>query len=478
MTRWLCVHLPFYRTERITRASPTTPGNPVAVVEMRGDSVMLVAASPSALSAGVRPGMTATAARSLVPTLRLTELSDEGETADFEALAAAMGRFTPRVCLDQPSAILLEISGCERLFGSESELERQAIACVGKLGYTTRTGLAANPTAAYALAIGGEAGQLEVAPVSALRLPDSDLQHLEALGVRTVGELCALPMESLPARFSGLLVKRLRQVSGDAVEDFPAFRQPEVLSERLDFIDPTERRDALMFAFRRVAVALEERLEALAAGALSFEATLRGTDGAPVTFSMVLSRPTRDSRSLASLLLGRLEGTDTGDRWFDGIEVRVPTLGPIHPPQRELFGERDLSGDRSVVALVDELTGRLGPSAVVSAEMTFDPRPERSFTYYPFAPSDGPAVQPAAVRPLTIFDPHKVSVECDEAGHPVRWHEGRRGSNLHAQPLERVHFGWWGGDAGERDYFAVQDEAGVRWWLMRRGGDWYIAGAF
>jgi hypothetical protein len=77
-----------------------------------------------------------------------------------------------------------------------------------------------------------------------------------------------------------------------------------------------------------------------------------------------------------------------------------------------------------------------------------------------------------------MFDPHRVSVECDEAGLPVRWEEGRRGSNLHAQPVERVHFGWWGGDGGERDYFAVQDDAGVRWWLMRRGGDWYIAGAF
>lgn len=77
-----------------------------------------------------------------------------------------------------------------------------------------------------------------------------------------------------------------------------------------------------------------------------------------------------------------------------------------------------------------------------------------------------------------MFDPHEVAVECDQGGRPVRWRDGRRTSSLVAQPVERVHFGWWTGDGAERDYFVVQDEAGARWWLMGRDDRWFIVGAF
>lgn len=438
--------------------------------------MLLLDASPAACNAGVRPGMTATAARSLVPSLALVEQNPEAELADFEALAAALGQFSPRVHLDLPRAILLDTSGCERLFGSETALAVQASASVERLGYTLRTGLAGNATAAYALALSG-AGQLDDAPVAALRVEASDLAHFAALGLRTIGQLTAQPLESLPSRFSNLLLTRLRELRGELPEEFPAFRQPEIVAESLQFEGPTDRHDTLLFALRRLAVALEERLTALAAGALALEVSLRASEGEPVKFALALTRPTRESRSLAALLLGRFESVDTGERWFEGIEARVPLLGTIQPPQRDLFSSRDHGADRALGELVDELTGRLGGNAVVRAELTHDPRPERAFAWQPFELGAAP-FRRAAPRPATMFEPHEVEVECDEAGKPLRWQNGGRSSSLIAQPVERVHFGWWIGDGAERDYFGVQDDAGARWWLMRRGDGWFIVGAF
>ncbi len=95
-------------------------------MDVSGDSVTLLAVSPLAVRAGVCAGMTATAARSLLPGLTLIQNNPDGERADFESLAAALGRFSPRLCTDAPRALLLEISGCVRLFGSESALAAQA----------------------------------------------------------------------------------------------------------------------------------------------------------------------------------------------------------------------------------------------------------------------------------------------------------------------------------------------------------------
>ena len=477
MTRWLCVHLPFFRTERISRASPTTPAKPLALVELRGDGVLLAAVSAEATAAGARPGMTATAARSLLPSLVLLEQDATAEAADLEALAAALGRFTPRVCLDRPQAVLLEITGCGRLFGSEAELAAQAQAAVQRLGYSLQTGVADNATAAYALALSG-APELQRVPVAALRVEPADLLHLHALGVRELGELLALPHEGLPSRFSAALVRRLRQLRGEVPENFPAYQPPQIITERLDFEGPTDRHDALLFALRRVAVALEERLAALAGGALSLEVCLRAGEGAEVSFALSLTRPTQDSRALAALLLGRFEGVETGGHWFEGLEVRVPSWGPLKAPQRNLFGERDPAAEGTFPLLLDELSGRLGHGAVLLAELTHDPRPERSFVLRPFAGAAAGVAPPDVPRPAAVFEPHEVTVTCNDAGLPMHWHDGRRGSRLLAWPLERVHFGWWQGDAGQRDYFRVQDESGAQWWLMRRESGWFIVGAF
>lgn len=447
------------------------------MVELRGDSLIVVAASAPALKAGVRPGMTATAGRSLIPALSLVEHKPAAEAADFEAIAAVLYQFTPRVFLDCPHAILLDVTGCERLFGSEDGLVAKTRGALERVGYFSVTGIGENATAAYTLALGGTQ-TLAQAPVDALRLEAKDNEHLAALGVRNVGELLALPLDGLPARFSDVLIARLRELRGATIEDFVAFQPPQVVRERLEFEGPTDRRDALMFSMQRIAVALEERLAALNAGALALEAVLRAHEGPPVTFSMPLGRPTRDSRSLATLLLGRLESVHTADQCFDGVEVSVPTYGPVKAPQRNLFSGQDAAQERSIAALVDELTGRLGPDAVARPELTADARPERSFVYRPFVGEGITAAAPQAPRPAVVFDAHEVVVRCDAAGKPVYWQHGRRESALVPAAAERVHFGWWRGDDAERDYYTVQDEAGARWWLERRGERWFIVGAF
>ncbi len=420
--------------------------------------------------------MTLTEARALVPGLAASMLDEQAQARALETLALVCQQFTPRVMVDAPQAILLDITGCERVHGGEVALVENVQATFRRLGYSSVTALADNATAAYARAL-GDNRKPESLPLEALRLESALVATLRALGVCRLGELLALPAESLPARFGDALVSRLRQFRGELEEDFEVYRLPEVPSERLDFTDPTGRRDALLFALRRAATGLSEQLNALGCGALRLEVSMRASEGAPLKFSVDLSRPAQDSRSLAAVLLGRFETLDTGEAWFEGLELSAPSRAQVVGRQRDLFAQAEPAHEAGFIELVDELVGRLGVNAVSRAELTPDPRPERSYRYVTFDTTQAAQVQVAPGRALTFFEPHPVELDLDEQGLPSRWHEGRRSRSLTCvRGPERVDFAWWEGGK-ERDYFEVEDEEGARYWLFTQDGRWLMTGA-
>ena len=118
---------------------------------------------------------------------------------------------------------------------------------------------------------------------------------------------------------------------------------------------PTSRRDSLMFILRAGANCLAQRLEVLACGARQLVAALHATEGEPVVFTIDTSRPTADAKGIATLLLARFERIDTGERWFEALELRAPSHEPIKPAQQVVR-----SPGRRLDGLLDELTGRLG----------------------------------------------------------------------------------------------------------------------
>jgi protein ImuB len=56
---------------------------------------------------------------------------------------------------------------------------------------------------------GEEAVALSPLPVSALRLPPTALERLEALGLFAIGDVLKLPRETLASRFGEILPRRL-----------------------------------------------------------------------------------------------------------------------------------------------------------------------------------------------------------------------------------------------------------------------------
>ena len=459
----------------------------LAVVSMQGQSATVIAASAAAQAGGVREGMTVSAARAILPTLRTLPLDDEADARTLDSLAGFAYRFAPRVMLAPPQTLVVDLTGCERLYVSEEALLIKVREGFGRLGFSARVALADNATGAITLALGANTqatlalpgqtpGALRDVPLAALRLEPRTLRRLSELGLERVGELLDIPAETLPSRFGDDIVERIRQLHGEIEESFEAWRPAQTIRERLDFTGPTNRHDAITFALRQAATFLSERLQAASAGATRLEVQILASEGEPVKFQLELTRPTDEVKSLAALLLGRFETVDLGERWYEGVEISAPTHQPVSGRQIDLFRTDSPVHDSGFIGLIDELTGKLGRSKVVRAELLDDPRPERAFRYVPFDGEGRPAAKELARRPIRSTTTREVRIEADGQGHPARW-DGASVESV-AGP-ERIVFGWWDKDDGcERDYYEVEDRQGGRFRVYSENGHWHIDGAF
>jgi protein ImuB len=212
-------------------------------------------------------------------------------------------------------------------------------------------------------------------------------------------------------------------------------------------------------------------------------------DGVKQIVRIGTARATRDGAHLLRLMKPRIETIDPGF----GIERirlvadRVEPLGP-QPIAGILTGEQ---AEPDLVPLIDQLAGRLGRRLYRIGAVESDV-PERSVRRV--GPLDAPAGWPQWPRPVRLLSPPErldnvMALLPDQPPRRFTW-RGRAYRVRQADGPERIHGEWWKRRAeaeAVRDYFQVEDEAGQRFWLFRRGdgedprsGDlsWYLHGVF
>ncbi|MCA8917517.1 MAG: error-prone DNA polymerase [Planctomycetes bacterium] len=478
MARVLCVALPWFRTERLTRSLDAPQEPELAVVIRRSNTLVITGVSKPAWRVGIRDGMTLAQARALFPKLEVAYQNDEGETSTLESLAAFAYSFTPDVRLWAPNVLLLDITGCERLYGSEEALMGKIAAGLRRLGFAAHMAVADNATAALTLAMVNEAAVTmpehgdEVfteVPLQALRLETRTERELGDLGVTRIGQLLALPSNTLPHRFGDDVVTRVRQLRGELTEDFQAWKPVQHIRERLDFTGPTNQFTSLLFMIRQGANYLSERLAAAASGARRLEARFVCTDGDDLAFALDTARPTADAKGLAALLTSRFERLDTGERWFEAFELIAPSHEPLQQQQRDLFASEGGVTSSDFLGLIDELTGRLGKEAVARAVLTDDPSPRTSFRYVPFeSAEEGSGRPPIPGRPPHIDRSGYVSIACGLNELPAWWDFGEPGVVRVVAGPERLTTG------EPTDFFEVEIPDGSRHWISFTPGQWWV----
>jgi protein ImuB len=370
----------------------------------------------------------------------------------LEALAGWACRFTPKVSLEPPAALLAEVQGSLRLYGGKRELLRQLEAGVAELGFDAAIGVAATARAALWSARGG-GGRLETLPVEAMGF---DTGFLKSLGIATVGELLRLPREGLARRCGPALLVELDRAFGRAEEPRVFFTPPARFAARLALPAEVSHAEGLLFPARRLLAQLAGLLEARHAGVREFTLTLFPQQA---EIRVGLASPTRDAKRMADLLRERL-GRESLAQPVEAVALEAESFTPLGGRTGGMFG--DAAGEAEDWGrLLERLRARLGTAAVHGITPCPDHRPEYAWRSVEPGEWDPREFKERGPRPVWLLEPRRLELApgCLLSGP------------------ERIECGWWDGDDARRDYFIARLQDGCGW-VYREDGAWYLHGLF
>ena len=182
---------------------------------------------PAAATAGIAPGMALNSALALLPELQVLARDERRERELLQALAEWAVRFTPRVSLEPPDAVLLEVRGSLRLFGGVRSLCARLRAELQAAGLEPCLALDADATSvALARAFGHR--KLPCAAEKSSREhwrhcrspapagPDAVLKRLRRWACGRSAIACRLPRDGFARRFEPRMLDMLDRAVGAA----------------------------------------------------------------------------------------------------------------------------------------------------------------------------------------------------------------------------------------------------------------------
>jgi protein ImuB len=467
----------------------------------------LAALNPAAQALSLRLGQAHADACALAPSLK-SEPVKPGQAQDaLRRLALWAQRYGPLVALDEGplgesysglEGLWIETTGADHLFGGEAALLADLTERLARAGAMAQVGLAGTPGAAWALARfaapnaaiaapGAEADALAPLPVEALRLSPAAVQLLGRFGVRRIGDLYALPRAGLARRFRGeagmQVITRLDQALGRLPEPLVGEIAPAAYFAHRVFAEPILHTEGVAQWGARLVTELCAKLEGEGLGARRIVLTGFRTDGRTTWFSAALGMASRDPDHLIRLLRERGWARLEVGFGLDALRLSAPVTEALTPSQISLATRRtaDPETHRTIAALIDRLTARLGEAAVLRPVWRESWTPERAEGLAPYAaaPPKASARMPTdQARPILLFTPPEPIEAVAELpdGAPARFTWRRVSRRVaRASGPERLAPEWWrrasarARPAAVRDYYRLEDEDGGRYWVFREG---------
>ena len=518
----------------------------VALTSRQANRELVVAVCAAARAQGVRPGMTVAHARALLvgqpaghgtPAMpgacRIEPLQPALDRQALDALAQWALRFSPMVqvdpvCSPAQGGLLMDITGCQRLFGGEENLLHQLRQALRRLGFTVRVVSAGTIGCAWAMAHygqqpeqcipdGAEAQAVAPLPAAALRLEEATVKALGEVGLRGIGQILPLSARSLRERFGPELPRRIDQALGRAWEAVEPVGQVSTPRALLELAGPVRDLEALKLGAQHLLGKLLAELGARDLGIRRLRLVFKRSDAPPVALEITLAQASRDQKHLWTLLRPAVDRVNMGFG-VEALDLSAADTARLEQAQLPLLPqvlEREASPrmKRCLGELVDVLASRLGRGGVLAIHEVEAHVPERTFALQPAAemwhgrPARASATGAATTRVSRASRPRKTANAAGTAAtlgdrpsllldrpepvhvtslspdgpvvsftrlggrHPVRTCLGP----------ERIAPQWWGEapvGISARDYFKLQDDQGRWLWIYRQlpEGRWFIHG--
>ncbi len=502
--RVLFLHLPRFPIQRRVAEMPSLAGKPIALSQETRGHRQVAFASTSALTAGVRPGMTIAAATALVPSLREFSFQLDAERKALVSLGEGLLGIAPAFQLAAPDGLWLDASAAPLCQGEEG-LCRRALEIADSFGYRGKAVVASQLFTARALAREGavraqvigtseSAKALSVLPLACLDSSPAAVEAIKSLGLSTLGEVASLPTGAMVARMGleGLRIHRLCRGEDDAPL-VPAPITP-VFEEQIDLDWPAESVEPLLFALKTTLDRLGARLCSRRKAVVKLAICFRLSSAREQKVELVLAQPSSRPPLLLDLARHRIADL-TFAAPVGGIGIKVEECCEDRAHQQVLGDAPE--GDAVLDVVLSKISSALGPQSLFAAELDPFHRPERAYHPKPFRPppSDrgllrGTAEQQRAgdpdpnqlERPSRFFErPALLQMELGAQGRVVAARlSGKRRKVLAMAGPERLCGEWWEENPYDREYYRVHFEGLGQVWIFRdqRDGKFYLQGFF
>lgn len=401
-------------------------------------------------------------------------------------------RFSPLVePLVEPmdtEAVIFSVAGLERLIGDEhqiaSEISRQGM----QLGVTANLAIAANPSAAALAArniagvtiipLGQEAEALASLPIAVLPTTPALSLTFSRWGIRTLGELAALPEIGLVERLGseGSRLRKLALGHGDSILDIRPPSPEYTLRQLLD--DPIELLEALLFIVSGQLHELVVRLQqnGQATNRITVDLTL---DPGEFRRVVALPVPLREARALLKQVQLALEA-DPPHAPILAVQI---TLDPVEPRvlQNGLFLPAAPEPEK-LQTLLARLRALAGEERVGSPVILNTHRPD-AYRLRPcaFEPSVPRNIQRNGLRLAFRYFRPPLTARVMLNGTQLRRIASERVSGEIVQTAGpwRTSGDWWTSPtAWHRDEWDIVLEDRAIYRVYRTDGQWFLEGSY
>ncbi|MEZ5332401.1 MAG: DNA polymerase Y family protein [Thermoanaerobaculia bacterium] len=501
--RLACLRVPLFPLAARLRVEPELAGEAAAVFAGNGTSARLVAATKRARKAGLTAGMTSAQARALVPDLLVRGRDPICEESARQALLEVAERHSPRVEDAGGGEVYLDLDGLELHWRGEDpevELGHALLAAAAAAGLPARAGIAESKLAARVaaeqprsptiVATGEAAAFLAPLPLHRLAAAGEVTDTLRRWGLRSIGDFARLDRHEVASRLGEAGQELHRLSRGLDGRPLVPHCPPPVFCEGLELDWPLERLEPFLFMARTALERLVRRLEGCGLACRRLEVELRLEPTGTHARGLDLPSPTRDPRTLLTLVRLDLEGAPPGAP----VTGFVLTAHPDRPREAQLtlFGPEALAPDRLATTLARLFTV-LGPERAGAPEAVDSHRPE-GFRLAPYAPPPPPQVA-AQTRPgrgllavRTLRPPLPLEVLGDDRPRSLRTTVGEEtakrpridGRVRVASGPWRLESDWWEETPARRDYWDVELAGGglYRIFRDRASGEWFADGMY
>jgi protein ImuB len=504
MMRLASVFAPRLALQAALRRAPELRGTPVALTEApvkrdgRAGRPSVIMVSAEARRAGVRVGVTAAQAAAACPGLSLLPANGADTEAAQAALADLGFAFAPRIDRE-PGRVFFEIGDLGQLYPTEGALAQAIQARALRLGLGVRVAIADHKSVARVatraaeraiIPPGGAAAFLAPLPLGVLDEPlDAGLaQTFTRFGLRTVGQLAALPGAELALRLGAAGARLHRLARGEDDDPFLPVLPPDAVEEGVALDYALIELEPLAFVLRGVCDRLLARLGcrslACAGVTLRLQLETRTFDVREVN----LAAPTRDVAPI--LQLARLELTRRPpDAPIVGVLV-VARPARVRSAQLDFLRPTGPAPDR-LAATIARLAALVGPENVGAprAENTWR---EEVVSLAPFhlpssspSPSPSPSSSSSSMAIRRFRPPEEIEVMLGPDGPAALRGKTTTARITVAAGPYRLSGEWWRrGDDGtpgfSRDYWDVHASDGALYRLHhdRQGDRWYLDGYY